>query len=94
MFRATAVVLRGNSGAPEVDVDDADGAATGAQSGGNARGGKARRTNASMASEITTLKTIVAETNAKLEQTNTKLTEMTELMLEMKTMLPAATAAP
>jgi hypothetical protein len=94
MFKATAVVLRGNRGAPEIDVDDADGAAAGAQSGGNARGSKARRTNASMASEITTLKTIVAETNAKLEQTNTKLAEMTELMLEMKTMLPAATAAP
>lgn len=94
MFKATAVVLRGARGAPEVDVDDADGAATGAQSGGNARGGKARRTNASMAAEITTLKTVVAETNAKLDQTNTKLAEMAELMLEMKTMLPTAMAAP
>ena len=98
MFKATSVVLRGGRDAPEVDVDEADGAATGAQSGGNARGGKARRTNASMATEINTLKVTVVETNAKLDNTNTKLAEMKklilEMMLEMKTMLPTATAAP
>jgi hypothetical protein len=88
MFKAASLVLRGARGAPEVEVED-DGNAPAVTAG---RTTKARRTNASMATEISELKAAFASFT---EATASQMEEMKEMMAEMmKNMIPAPAAAP